>query len=181
MRVADFDEATFQLARELASAGVQYVALEDDDDVALTIVPGPARRNLSRLAGLLRRRRARMAAPGPRLDLDALVHGGPARWPLVLEGDVAVDVMVVGVDDGRWAAYFNEARPVTPAPGVELHVVPDVPILRVRRGDAREAIPELGLTQRERDRLRLERRRAVLLDERRAARRATLRRLARRA
>jgi hypothetical protein len=177
MRVDDFDDALIELARGLASANVQYVVLEDEDGVALTIVPGPSQRNLERLTRALKRQHAQIGVAGHRLDYDALVHGGPARWPLLVAG-ATVDVMVVDVADARWATYYHEARPIELEPGVEINVVADEPILHVRRADARDAMPELQLTQRERDRLRLQRRRALLRTERRAARRDMIRRLA---
>lgn len=152
MRVDDFDADTIALVRGLVASGVQYVVLEDDDD-AVTIVPGPSQRNLERLVRRLRSRHARLAGAGPRLHLDDLVDGGPSRWPLLVDG-VTVDVMIVGVADGRWAAYYHEAHPVVLEPGLRVDVVPDAPILRVRRGDVRAAMPELALTQRQRDRLR---------------------------
>lgn len=180
MRVSDFDEAVHGLLGDLTAAGVQLVVLEDDDDVALTLVPGPASRNLDRLARALRARGTRLAAPGPKLDWDAVVRGGPRRWPL-LAGDVAVDVLVLDVADGRWTAYYEEARPVALSNGLAVQVVPDAPILQIRRADARAALPELALTQRERDRERLRRRHALLRAERRAARRGAVRRLVGRA
>jgi len=177
MHVDDFDDAFVVLARRLAASGVQYVVLEDDDDVALTIVPGPSQRNLERLARVLKSHRARMAVPGPRLDYDELIHGGPGRWPLLV-ADATIDVIVVDVADGRWATYYHEALPVELDTALEVHVVPEAPVLSVRRGDARDAMPELALSQRQRDRLRLQRRRGLLRNERRAARRETIRRLA---
>ncbi|HEX6391233.1 MAG TPA: hypothetical protein VFZ89_17355 [Solirubrobacteraceae bacterium] len=160
MRVDDFDAATTALVTRFATSGVQYVALEDDDADALTIVPGPSQRNLDRLARVLRTSGARMAVAGPRLHYDEMIHGGPGRWPLTV-GGAAIDVMIVGVGDGRWATYFHEARRVELSPGLHLDVVADAPILAIRRSDARAAMPELALTQRERDRLRERRRRTL--------------------
>ncbi len=175
MRADDFDDAVIEIARGLAAAGVQYVVLEDDD-VAVTIVPGPAQRNLERLMRALKRAHARVGVPGHRLDYDDMIHGGPGRWPLLVAG-VTVDVLIVGVGDGRWGAYYDEAERVEIEPGLAVDVVPDAPILRVREVDARGAMPELGLTQRERDRMRMQRRRAVVRDERRSARRQAIGRL----
>jgi hypothetical protein len=169
MRVDDFDAAIIALARELAASDVQYVVLADDDDVALTIVAGPSQRNLERLARVLRRRGARMAVAGSRLRYDEMIHGDPGRWPLTAAG-VTLDVMIVDVADERWPAYFNEALRVDLEPGLQVDVVPQAPILGVRRADARAAMPELALTQRQRDRLRANRRRALSRTGRRAAR-----------
>jgi hypothetical protein len=116
----------------------------EDDDVSLTIVPGPAQRNLERLARTLKRAHAK------------------------------VDVVVGDGSDGRWSAYYEEAERIEPRPGLQIDVVADAPILRVRVGDARAAMPELALTQRERDRMRLKRRRALRRDERRSTRRRVL-------
>jgi hypothetical protein len=167
MRADDFDDAVIAIARGLAASGVQYVVLEDDDDVALTIVPGPAQRNLERLTRALKRAHAKISVPGHRLDYDEMVHGGPTRWPLLV-GGVTLDVVIVDVSDGRWGAYYDEADRIELEPGLSVDVVPDAPILRVRGADARAAMPELQLTQRERDRLRDRRRRALRRTERRA-------------
>ncbi|HYF28608.1 MAG TPA: hypothetical protein VD931_22905 [Baekduia sp.] len=176
MRVDDFDADVLTLVRRLRSAGVQFVVLEDEDD-GLTVVPGPARRNVERAARLLERSGARLSGPGPKLDFGEIGRGRPGRWPLDV-GGVALDLMVVGLDDGRWTTYFDEAVPFEIEAGLKVLAVPDRPIISVRRADAREAMPELALTQRERDDLRRRRRRETLRSERRAARRASIRRLA---
>jgi len=136
MRTEDFDYAVIDLARRLTASGVEYVVLEDDDDVALTIVPGPSQRNLERLTRALKRAEARMDVPGHRLDYDEMFHGRPGQWPIVV-GGVTIDVVVVGVADGRWSAYYDKARRLELQPGLALDVVPGEPVIRVRRRAAR--------------------------------------------
>ncbi|MCW3040625.1 MAG: hypothetical protein JWM31_2530, partial [Solirubrobacterales bacterium] len=161
MRADEFGEAVTDLVRDLEACGVSFLVLEDGNPLSVTVVAGPAQRNLERLVRALKRMQASGGRPAQRrIDYDALVHGGPRRVPL-RAGGLPVELVLVDVADGRWSAYYEEAEPVELAPGLWVDVVPDAPILRMRRAAASDVRPDLGLTQRERDRLREDRRRSV--------------------
>ena len=173
MRAEQFDDYVIALARGLRGSGVEFLVLEDDDIDSVTIVPGPTRRNLDRLVRALKRMEATGRVPGERLalpvDYDHLLRCGPSRWPMRIDG-ADTDIVVVDVVDGRFGTYYQESRRVELEPGLAVDVVPDTPILKPRRADATEAMPELGMTQRERDLQRYKRRAEAEKAERRARR-----------
>lgn len=181
MRAHDLDDAAVGVLRALGAADVQFVLLEDEDPVAVTIVPGPAARNLDRLVRVLKRLRAtvdgtpRWRAP----DFDELVRSAPSRWPLQI-GTTTADLVRLDVGDGRWGAYFDRAEPTVVGDGLRVDVVPDEAILSVRRADALTAMPELALSRRERERVRRRQRKEGTRAERRGERRRAVARLARR-
>lgn len=172
MHANELDDAAVGVLRALGAGDVQFVLLEDEDPQALTIVPGPAARNLDRLVRVLKRQRAtldgtpRWRAP----DFDELVRTAPSRWPVQV-GGATIDVVRLGVDDGRWSAYFDQAQQVIVRGGLHVDVVPDQAILSVRRASAFDAMPELALSRRERERVRRRRREERTRSERRGARR----------
>ncbi len=179
MRLEEFDGDVTLLAQALQATGAAFLFLEDDDPSSVTVVAGPSTRNLERLARGLKRQRAKAAIPGMRkVDYDQLIHGGPSRWPFTV-GELDVDIVIVDVNDGRWSQYYDVAQDQELAPGVTVGVVPDAPIIRARKGDATDVMPELWLSQRERDRRRMQRRRTLIKAERREARRDAARRIAR--
>lgn len=173
MHASDLDPDAIGVLRALSAADVQFVLLEDEDHAAMTLVAGPAGRNLDRLARVLKRLAATVDGTGRRPDLDELVRSAPSRWPLRIAG-TTVDLVRVGVDDGRWSSYFDQARATEVGDGLRVDVVPDVPLVSIIRGDAFAAMPELALTRRERERVRRRRREELSRAERRGARRARL-------
>src|SRR5687767_14453821 len=102
MHAEDLVDHATGLLRALGAADVQFVLLEDEDPAAMTIVPGPSARNLDRLGRVLKRLGATVEGTQERLDVRAVVRQAPSRWPLRISG-VTVDLVRVGVDDGRWA------------------------------------------------------------------------------
>ena len=181
MHASELDHDAVAVLRALGAADVQFVVLEDEDPVAVTLVAGPAARNLDRLVKALRKLGATVdGTDGRRPDVRELRRTAPARWPLRI-GRTTIDLVRVGVDDGRWSGYFDQATTVELDGGLRVDVVPDQPIVAARRADAFTAMPELALTRRERERARRERREHERREERRAARRRTVARLTRRA
>lgn len=172
MHAHDLDDAAVGVLRALGAGDVQFVLLEDEDPQALTIVPGPSARNLERLVRVLKRQRAtfdgtpKWRAP----DFDELVRHAPSRWPVQV-GGATLDLVRLGVDDGRWSAYFDQAEQVVVHGGLHVDVVPDQAVLTVKRANAYDAMPELALSRRERERVRRRRREALSRAERRGARR----------
>lgn len=179
MRADEFDDGVTALVRGLGASGVVFVLLEDGNPLSVTVVVGPSQRNLERLVRALKRMHASGARPAQRrVDYHEIGQGGSRRLPLRV-GEAQVDLMLVDVADGRWSRYYEEATPVELEPGLLVDVVPDAPILGMRRAAAIDVRPELWLTQRERDRQRSDRRRSLLQNERRTARREAARRLVR--
>lgn len=175
MRAEQFDQHVATLVRALRAAGVEHVLLEDDDVESVTVVPGPSRRNLERLVRVLERRHAAGRVPGEVATLPVnftqLLGRGPGRWPLRIDG-ADTDILVVDVSDGRYGRYYEAAVRHEVEPEVWVDVVPDAPVMAPRAADARAAMPELSLTQRERDRERLRKRFEAEKAERRAKRAA---------
>lgn len=173
MRAEQFDDYVTALVRGLKASAVEFVLLEDDDIDSVTVVPGPSRRNLDRLVRALKRMETTGRVPGERetlpVDYDHLLRCGPSRWPLRVDG-ADTDIVVVDVADGRFGKYYAESRRVELEPGLAVDVVPDAPIMKPRRADATDVMPELGLTQRDRDLQRLKRRAEAAKAERRARR-----------
>lgn len=175
MRAEQFDTHVIALVRALRRGRVDHVLLEDDDVDSVTVVPGPSRRNLERLVAVLQRLGAVGRVPGEVATLpvpfDSLLRRGPSRWPLRIDGADA-DVLVVEIEGGRYGRWYEVAERIELEPGLSVDVVPDAPVLKPRPADAVTVMPELELTQRERDRDRLRRREAARKAERRAQRAA---------
>jgi len=176
MRAEQFDQHVAALVRALRAAGVEHVLLEDDDVESVTVVPGPSRRNLERLVRVLERRRAAGRVPGEietlPVNFPQLLRRGTGRWSLRIDG-ADTDILIVDVADGRYGQYYETAVRHELEPGFWVDVVPDAPIMRARPADALKAMPELSLTQRQRDRERLRKRFEAEKAERRARRKAS--------
>lgn len=157
----DFDSYVVALVRCLRAGRVDHVLLEDGDPDTVTVVPGPTRRNLERLVRVLRDTGAAVRVPGEidvlPFDEDGVLDRGPCRWSLRIDG-ADTDVLVVDVADGRYGRFYESSRRVEIEPGLAVDVVPDTPV-RPMRADATAVIPDLDLTQRDRDRARWEARR----------------------
>ena len=174
MRSEQFDTHVTTLVRALRGSAVEFMLLEDDDMTSVTVVAGPSQRNLERLVRTLKRVHAEGRVPGERetfpIDFKDLLAGGSHRWLVRIDGADA-EILLVGVEDGRYGRFCDVAVRRELAPGLEIDVVVEAPAISVRRVDAVTAMGTLKSRHRDRERRRAVESRA----ERRAARRGSAR------